>query len=239
VIVILLIAFFLGIYFSRLSPVSNPNNQTPTNPQFDYSLSVSETNVTLIQGNTLWINLTATYLEGQPENISFYLSGLPQQANYSFNPPKGVPSNSTSFNSTLQIQITEQVPSAYYNLTITSQANNSKTHAAQSAHYYLAVLNDKISVSGKVTTNNKTPTKVVFEQLSSPYGSLTGKIYSSTIISGNYSVELPNKTYFALSVDYTRPDGTSGTHHFILPFSTDAAVGVNSITWPFGWETSG
>jgi hypothetical protein len=234
VVVVLLIVLFLGLYFSRLSPVNDSNSQTPTNPPFDYGLSVSETNATLIQGNTLSINLIATYLEGQPENVSFDLSGLPQQAMYSFNPPKGMPTNSTSFNSTLQIPITEQVPSAYYNLTITSQADNGKTHTAQ---YYLAVLNAKISVSGIVTTNNATPTEIVFEQLS-PSGTLTGKTYSSTIISGNYEVQLPNKEFFAVSVDWTRPDGTSGTQYFVQPYRTDAGVGVNSITCPFEWETS-
>ena len=99
VVAVLLIAS-LGLYISRPSPVSKPTNQTPTSPPFDYSFNIEKTNATVIQGNTLSINLTATYLQGQPEDISFLLSNFPQQAIYSFNPPNGIPTNSTSFNST-------------------------------------------------------------------------------------------------------------------------------------------
>jgi hypothetical protein len=69
-------------------------------------------------------------------------------------------------------------------------------------------------------------------------GSLTGKVYSSSIVSGNYSVVLPNKEFFAVSINWEKTDGTSGTHHLIFPYGTNAGLGVNSITCPFEWETA-
>jgi hypothetical protein len=232
---VILIIFFSGLYFSQLSPTSNSNNQTPTSPPFNYSLSISQTNITIMQDNTLSLDVIVTCLGGEPENVSFTLSGLPQQATYSFNPPEGMPTNGTSFNSTLKIAITEQIPSAYYNLTITSMPDNTQTHTAQ---FNLGVINDKISVSGTVTTNHATPTRIEFEQISSS-GALTGKTYSSTIYdSGTYKVELPNKEFFAVSVNYKRPNGTTGVQHFIQPYGTYADVGVNSINCPFAWMTA-
>ncbi len=176
----------------------------------------------------------ASYLGGQPENVSFDLSGLPQQVTYTFTPQEGLPTNISSFNCTLLIPITEQVPSGYYNLTINSKTDNGKTNSVQC---YLAVLNANVLVAGRVTTNNVAPTEIVFEELSSS-GSLTGKTFSSVIISGNYEVELPNKEFFAVSVNWSKPDGTTGLHYFILPYGTDAGVGVSSINCPFEWAPS-
>ena len=93
-----------------------------------------------------------------------------------------------------------------------------------------------VQVSGTVTTNEGIPTQIVFEQLS-PSGSLTDKVYISAIVLGNYSVVLPNKEFFAVSVDWTKPDGTTGTNHFIQPYGTNAGADVNSINCPFEWET--
>lgn len=95
--------------------------------------------------------------------------------------------------------------------------------------------NTSVQVSGTVTTNEGVPTQIIFEQMSTS-GSLTGKVYSSAIISGNYSVVLPNKEFFAVSVNWENPNGTSGTHHFIQPYGTNAGIGVNSITCPFEWD---
>jgi hypothetical protein len=100
-----------------------------------------------------------------------------------------------------------------------------------------AIVNTTVLLSGTVTTNEGVPTQIIFKQLSSS-GSLTGKVYYSAIVSSNYSVVLPNKEFFAVSVDWTKPDGTAGTHHFIQPYGTNADVGVNSITCPFEWETA-
>ena len=129
--------------------------------------------------------------------------------------------------------VTEFVPSDRYYLTITSTADNGKTY---SSNYDLTVLNSKISLSGTVTTNKgRIPTKIIFEQMGSS-GGLTGKAYSSVIyVSGNYAVVLPNKEFFAVSVEYKSPDGTSGIKGFIQPYGTSAEVGVNSITCPFAW----
>jgi hypothetical protein len=162
-------------------------------------------------------------------------TGIPKEADYSFTLPKGVPTSNSSFNSTLIIPVTESVPSDRYNLTITSTAGNGKTH---SSHYDLTVINSKVSVSGTVTTNKgRIPAQIIFEQMSSSV-SPTGEVYSSAIFSGNYAVVLPNKEFFAVSVNWESPDGTSGIQHFIQPYGTSAGVGVNSITCPFAWETA-
>lgn len=235
IVAVLCLALFLGLYFSRLIPDNNSvaNSPTVVSP-FDYSLIVVGTNAEVIQGNMLSINVTAGYLEGESKNVSLELSGLPQQSTYSFNPQKGVPTMGSPFNSTLQILVSEETPSDYYNLTIISKADSGKIHSSQ---YELSVLNSKIILSGTVITNNATPTQITFEQLSST-GSLTGKTYSSVINSGNYSVELPNNEFFAVRVAWTGPDGTTGTQHFIQPYRVNAGVGVNSINCPFEWDTA-
>ena len=91
-------------------------------------------------------------------------------------------------------------------------------------------------VSGTVIANEGVPTKITFEQMSST-GSLTGQIYSSAVILGNYSVFLPKGEFFAVSVNWEKPDRSTGIHYFIQPYGTNGRAGVNSITCPFEWET--
>ncbi len=231
---ILFLAFLLSLSWNGLFSSNNPinNNPTPASTPFDYNLSVPKMDTTVMQGNTVPIDILITYIQGSPENVLLNATGIPKQATYSFTQVEGVPTNSSSFNSTLTIFVTELVPSDQYKITITSTANNGKTY---SSHYDLSVIDSKISVSGRVTTNEGIPNQIIFEQMSS-YGSLTGKVYSSPIVSGNYAVVLPSEEYFAVSVNWEKTDGTSGTHHFIFPYGTLAGVGVNSITCPFEWE---
>jgi hypothetical protein len=211
------------------------NNLTPASPPFDYNLSVPKLDSTVIQGNVATINILITYTQGSPEKVLLNATGIPKEANYSFTQIEGVPTNNSSFNSILTILITEFVPSDQYNITITSTATNGKTNSSNND---LTVINSKISDSGTVTTNKGIiPTQIHFEQMSVS-GSLTGKVYSSAIVSGTYSVVLPNKEFFAVSVNWENPDGTSGIHYFIQPYGTNAGVGVNSITCPFEWETA-
>ena len=233
---ILLLALLVSLNWNSFFQSNNQTNDNPTPASilFDYNLSVPKLDSTVMQGNTVPINILITYTQGSPENVLLNATGIPKEANYSFTQIEGVPTNNSSFNSTLTILITEFVPSDQYNITITSTATNGKTY---SSNYDLTVINSKISVSGTVTTNQGVPTQIHFEQMSES-GSLTGKVYSSAIVSDTYSVVLPNKEFFAVSVNWESPNGTSGIHYFIQPYGTNARVGVNSITCPFEWETA-
>ncbi len=234
---ILFLAVLVSLSWNGFFQSNNQTNNNPTlaSTPFDYNLSVLKLDSIVMQGNTVPIDIVITYAQGSPEKVLLNATGISKEANYSFTQVEGAPTNNSSFNSTLTILVTEFMLSDQYNITITSTATNGKTY---SSHYDLTVINSKISVSGTVTTNKgRIPTQIIFEQMSGS-GSLTGKVYSSSIVSGTYSVVLPNKEFFAVSVNWESPDGTSGIQYFIQPYGTNAGVGVNSIICPFEWETA-
>ena len=92
----------------------------------------------------------------------------------------------------------------------------------------------KVNVSGSITPGvGKVSTEIIFAQLSA-YGS-TVQTFTAPVISGHYSIILPNNQYYAVSDSWTSPDGSSGTHNFMLPYHVSAGVGITSITCPFSW----
>lgn len=232
VITLLIVALVWSLYISGNSPTQTPT-QTPTpNPvSFDYRLDVSPTNGAIMQGSSVRINVTISYVQGSPENITLSAIGVPDGADYTFSQLQGIPSNNSTFNSTLIIHVSEAVPTSSYSVTVNSTADNGKTY---SSSYTLSVLNSKISVSGTVNGGiGVVPTQIMFEQFSAT--GTTTQTFIVPVQSGNYVISLPNKQFFAVGVSWEGLDGASGTQHFIQPYGVNAGVGITSITCPFSW----
>lgn len=184
-----------------------------------------------MQGNSVQINVTLAYARGSPENTTLNAIGIPDGADFTFSQQHGFPSNNSTLNSTLVIHVSEAVPTNTYNITINSTSDNGKTY---SSPYTLSVLNSKVSVSGTVSGGiGVIPTQMKFDQLS--HSGATLQTFTATIQAGNYAIALPNKQFYAVSVTWESSDGTSGTHHFIMPWNTNAGVGITQINCPFSW----
>ena len=230
VVAVLLIFLVAILYLRGNSPTQTPTETpTPKPTPFDYHLDISPTNSTVMQGDTVQVHVVVTYVQGSPENVTLSAVGVPVGAWKSFSQPIGVPTNSSTFDSTLQIQVSGVVPTDSYSITVNSTADNGKTH---SSSYTLSIINSEITVSGTVNVPaGGVPTQIRFEQLSTNLE--TVKTFTAPIQSGNYAITLPNKQFYAVSVTWDNSEGSSETHQFISPFHVDANVGVTSITSPF------
>ena len=218
---------FLSENYAAQTQTAKPT-PAPTPTPFDYHLDVSPSNSTVMQGNSVKVDVTISYVLGSPENVTLNAPGIPSGAACTFSQQQGAPSSNSTFHSILTIQVPEAVPTNTYNITINATAENGKTHSSQ---YTLSVLAAKVSVAGTVSEGSKTPIQIIFEQLS-PSGA-TVQTFTAPIQSGNYAISLPNKQFYAVSVAWNSYDGSSGIHHYILPYGVDAGVGVNSVNCPF------
>jgi len=232
VIALLIIALVGSLYLRGNSPTLTPTETMTPNPiSFDYHLDVSPTNSTIMQGNSVQIQVTISYVQGSPENITLSAIGIPDRATYTFSQLQGFPSNNSTFNSTLIINVSETVPTDSYSITVNSTSDNGKTY---SSSYILSVLSSKISVSGTVNGGTGVvPTQIVFEQLSAT--GATTETFTVPVQSGEYVISLPNKQFYAVSVTWESLDGSSGTQQFIQPYGVNAGVGISSVNCPFSW----
>ena len=230
VVALLIVALVWSLYLSGNSPTQTPTiTPTPKPIPFDYNFTISQSNSTIMQGNSVQIGVIITNVQGSPENITFSVIGVPDGAYYTFSKLQEFPANSSTFTSTLTIHVSQSTPTNSYNITINSTAENGKTHSSQ---YTLSVLNSEFSMSGTISGGNKVPTQIIFEQLSD-----TGAIvqtFTATVTSGQYTITLPNNhQYYAVSIDWITPDGQSGTYHYLFPRAFGVGVGVTSRIEPF------
>jgi hypothetical protein len=233
-IIVALVSGFCFLHFGSL-PTQEPADKTTQSASvpFDYHLGVFPINGTVIQGNSVQADVALTYVQGTPENVKLSAIGVPEGASYSFSPLQGSPTEDSVFNSTLVIHVSESAPTNSYPITITAVADNGKMH---NSSYTLSVivLDSIIKVSGTVNGGiGIVPTQITFEQLSSTGAHV--QTFTAMVQSGYYTIFLPNKQFYAVSVVWEGPDGTSGTHYFIQPYGVNAEEGVTSITCPFSW----
>lgn len=232
---LLLLIFALagGLYLAGNSPTqTRPQKLIPNPVPFDYRVDVSPTSSTVMQGNNVQINVSITYLKGSAENITLSALGVPQGADYTFSLPKGALGNSSALNRILTIYVSEATQTNTYNVTIESTADNGKTHCSL---YSLSVLNSKVLVSGTVSVGSGVPIQILFDQLT--HAGATVQTFTAAIQSGNYVISLPNQQFYAVSIVWENSDGASGTHQFIMPYNTDAGVGITQINCPFSLGT--
>jgi hypothetical protein len=182
-----------------------------------------------MQGDSVQLNVTVTYLKGESEVVKLIATGVPEGANYTFSYPQGAPTQNTTFNSTLTIQVPEVVPTNNYDITINAISENGKNYTVSIT---LGVLSSKVLVYGTINGGaGVMPNRIIFEELSNTGASM--QTFAVYVDSWNYSISLPNRHFFVISVDWDNMIGSSGTQDFIMPYGVDAGVGVSSKNCPF------
>jgi len=229
--ILLSFALIFNFYLNKSSHrETQATNSEPLPIPFDYNMSISPTNLRVMQGNEGQANVTVTYLQGVPVNISMNAVDVPLSSNYSFSKFEQLPSNNHTFNSIFTIYVPESVAANSYNITINSLADNGKSYSELCT---LSVIASQVSMTGTVTTNmGRVPTQITFYLLWDPNASV--QTFTAPIQSGEYQISLPNYRFFAVSVDWKAADGSSGKNNFIQPFSTTS--GATSLNCPFSWE---
>ncbi|MCL4430342.1 MAG: hypothetical protein M1167_06275 [Chloroflexi bacterium] len=230
--VLLAVTLVGSLYLGGKSPTQTLPITPTTNPiPFDYRLELSPSHGTAMQGKSVQVNVTVTYVKGLPENVRLDVEGAPDGTSYSFSQSQGCATNNSIFTSTLTFHVSEATPTNTYNLTINSTADNGTTY---SLPYTLSVINVRVLVSGTVKGGTGVvPTQIIFEQLTATNAVV--QTFTAPVQSGQYSVSLPNKQFYAVSIFWESSDGTSGKHQFIMPWNTNADVGVTQIDCPFEW----
>jgi hypothetical protein len=229
---LLIVTLFASLYLSEKSPTQTPNKKPTANPVlFDYHLDISPTNGSIMQGSIIQANVTITYIQGSPENVTLSSIGIPDGADSTFSQLQGLLTSNSTFNSTMTIHVSGATPSNIYNITVRATSDDGKMY---SSVYKLSVINSKVSVSGSVTGEiDVVPTQIIFDQLSSK-GTIE-QTFAAPIQAGNYEINLPNKQFYAVRVTYEKSDGSQGTHNFVFPIGVDTGVDISSITCPFAW----
>ena len=94
-------------------------------PVPDFSISVSPTSGSAVQGESATATVSVSSIEGFSSTVSLSASGLPSGATASFSPLSGTP----SFTSTLTISASSTTPAGTYMITITGTGGG-KTHSS-------------------------------------------------------------------------------------------------------------
>ncbi len=108
--------------------------------------------------------------------------------------------------------------------------------------------NPLITVSGRIETSEGYATQVLFEQVNGfvPLSrnpvtlgpSFTAEVqYDPKLDNYNYTIQLPNNQWFALSVFYETLNKTSVVYHFIQPFRLFENSGVTSKEFSYNITT--
>lgn len=234
VVILGLIIVLLGIFFLNGNPaIDKPiESPAPLPVEFDYFLDATSGIGNVLQGNSVNINLSIFYLQGDPENITLIASGIPVNADYTFSKSSGFPTNNITFNSVLTIYVSKAVPTDSYLITINSTAENGKSY---SFPYTLFVLGSGILVSGRVDGGvDVIPTEIMFRVVENS-GEITNK-FTALIEDGNYAISLFNHKFYYFGVRWEKLDGSSGIHYFIQPFRVNEGVGVTSKTCSFSFS---
>ena len=232
-VIIGIIIVLTGIFFLGGNPAADRSIDTPApNPvEFDYVLDLTSENGTILQGNSVNIKLSISYLQGYSENIMLAASGIPSNADYAFSQSRGFPTNDSTFNSILTIYVSEAVPTNSYSIIVSSTADNGKSY---SFPYTLFVLDSRILVSGRANGGvDVIPSEIIFEVIENS-GEHTYR-FVTLVEEGNYEISLLNTEFYAVAVCWEKLDGSSGTYYFIQPFRVNAGVGVTSINCPFSF----
>jgi len=223
-----------GIFFFGTNPAANgpANTATSDSVEFDFILDIIPENGAVLQGTSININVSISYLQGNYENITLEASEIPADADYVFNQSQGFPTNDTTFNSILTVYVSEAVPTDSYLITISATSQNGKSY---SRTHSLFVLDSGILVSGNINGGiDVIPTEIIFRVVEN-----TGKIthrFAAMVEEGLYELFLPNNKFYYVAVRWEMIDGPSGIYHFIQPFGVNVGVGVTSMNCPFSFS---
>jgi hypothetical protein len=201
----------LGALYSVGSLKLNNAQVTP----FDYTFSIDPFNVTVMQGETLNATLTANYLSGTPEKVSFSISDAPGGIAATFSSAPETPAEDHPFKDTLQIRVAPSLPSGIYLFHVNATAENGKTAFA---NFTLNVLSASVNVSGTVTADLDSlmyPTKITFENVkthevfsapvcTTPVNGVPARPIGGIIQTGRYWILLPNRQEYTVTCGWER-----------------------------------
>jgi hypothetical protein len=205
-----LLLVLCGLYFGGSLKLDN----TQVTP-FGFALSIDPSNVTVMQGETLNATITANYLSGTPEKVSFSLSDAPGGVAATFSSAPGTPAMDHPFKDTLQIRVTPFLPSGIYLFHVNATAENGKT---TSANFTLNVRSASVNVSGTVTADLDSlmyPTKISFENVkthelfsapvsTTPVNGVPARPIGAIIQTGRYWILLPNQQEYNVTCSWAR-----------------------------------
>jgi hypothetical protein len=228
---ILLFSALAGGFYLGSNLTSNKTSEQPTpSPSIplDFDLNVSPSSVTVMQGNSVAVNVSVAYLQGSSENVTVNAVGVPDGATCAFSQSEGTPANGTDFNCTLTIQVSEAVPTSSYPIMVNATSDNGKIHTC---NFTLSVLSAEVKLTGLISGGRAMPSEIIFEELS-PTGA-TVQTFSASINYGTfgvptYSITLPNQQFYAVSIK-----SYNFTYHYVLPYGISAGVGVTSLDCQF------
>jgi hypothetical protein len=194
VIVILIIAGF-ALYF-----IINGNFSIgPTNP-LDFSISLSSSSATVMQGNSIHVLVNVAYLSGTNTNVALSGDSGSSGIQCSFDPTTNTP----SFTSTLTMSVPDSTPTAPYSVIVTGTAGK-VTHTTS---FTVSVLSAEVYVSGTVTTTGfgTSPTQIQFVDQQ------TGLTYTGALSGTSYSISLQNEHSYTVTVYWQGLLYSSGTY---------------------------
>ncbi len=201
-IILLVLAVVATLYFMH-----QPSASTSNLPEFNLSLSSS--NGTVMQGNSIQTSVEISNFRGQLNNITLSGNGNYSGVDRSIISAIGIPlriqcnfepiSGNLSFTSNLTMNVPSSIPTNYYLVNVTA-TNGQVTH---NTFYTLGVLSAKVLVSGLAVQpgnrgiDNEYDTQIDFTDIS------TGTKYSSGIdIDGRYSISLDNQHTYNTTITF-------------------------------------
>jgi hypothetical protein len=124
---LLIVTLFASLYLSEKSPTQTPNKKPTANPVlFDYHLDISPTNGTIMQGSIIQANVTITYIQGSPENVTLSSIRIPDGADSTFSQLQVLLTSNSTFNSTMTIHVSGAMPSNIHNITVRATSDDGK-----------------------------------------------------------------------------------------------------------------
>jgi hypothetical protein len=243
-------AYIYKEIFATPESSPNPSNTPPSPVSFDYNFGVYPNNGSVQQGNSLQTNANITYLQGSTQAVTLNASAEPNNIICRFSSQAGIPSNNSTFTSTLTINALATTPAGIYPVNITATTANGK---AYSSVYTLTVFNTEIQVSGTLVCNSSNdtyPTEIQFAASTPTYTASTfnvGVHYNFGLPlqrQGTYSISLPNQQNYIVIITWKSLTGI-GTipNPADMPSGTivygsllvNCTIGVTSMTQDFSF----
>jgi hypothetical protein len=131
---------------------------------FSFSLSVSPSTGTVVQGGSTTATVTVTLISGTPQTVSLSASGLPSGATASFSPSSGTP----TYSSTMTIQASTSTPVGTYTITITGTYGS----LTQSTTYTLTVNTPPVTFSQSGMSSDASGTVLTVDGVTYTYSQL-------------------------------------------------------------------
>jgi len=127
--------YLLDYDLNEISGVVKNNGYFENIVPFEFSVSATPSTRVAVAGESTTFTATATLVSGTTKTVSWSASGLPSGAAYTFTPPSGLP----TFSSTLKITTSTTTPPGVY--TITIKGTGPCVHGSHSTTVKLKVMN--------------------------------------------------------------------------------------------------